>query len=110
MCGKLQHFFFQARGSFEQGGADVDGAAAAKRAAAELYRRGITFDEANIFRAHSPKISGDLGENGFMTLAMAGRAGRNDDLTGGINAHLRALERTHAGPLHVTADADTKVS
>src|SRR5207244_8932540 len=80
-----------------------------KLAATELYPCGIPFDEANIFRAHSPKVGRDLGENRFMTLAMAGRAGRNDDLTGGINAHLRALERTHAGSLHVTADADTKV-
>ena len=52
--GELEHLFSQPRRSFEQGGADVDGAAAAERAAAELNRCGITFDEANILWTHTP--------------------------------------------------------
>ena len=45
-----------------------------------------------------------------MTLAMAGCAGRNNDLAGRINAHLRSFERTDAGALDITADADTEIS
>src|SRR5262249_8293104 len=91
-------------------GADVDGAAASESAAAKRNRRGITFDEANIFRSHAPKIRRDLCENSFMTLAVAGGAGSNNDLSGGVDAHLGTFEGPHSGALHVATDADTEIA
>src|SRR5262249_33489502 len=110
MRSELEHFFSQPRRSFEQGGADVDGAAAAKGATAELNRRGIAFDEANIFRTHAPQIRRDLCENGFMTLAVSGGSGRNNDLAGGVNPHFRAFKGTHSRTLHVATDADSDIA
>src|SRR5262245_40891128 len=110
MRSELEHFFSQPRRSFEQGGADIDGAATPERAAAKRNRCGITFDEANIFRPHAPKIRRDLGEDSFMTLAVTGGAGRNNDLAGGIDAHLGAFEGTHTSPFHVTTDADSEIA
>src|SRR5262249_58306897 len=94
----------------EQCGTDVDGAAASESAAAKRNRRGITFDEANVFRSHAPKIRCDLCENSFMTLAVSGGASSNNDLAGGVDAHLGAFEGTHSRPLHVATDADTEIA
>src|SRR5215831_10569722 len=110
MRGELEHFFSQPCRSFEQGGADVDGAAAAERTATKCDRYGITFDEPNIFRTHAPQIHRDLCKNGLMALAVSGGAGRNNDLPGGINANFRAFIGTHSRPLHVATDADTEIA
>ena len=63
-------------------GSDIDGAAAAKGATAEWYRRGIAFNEADLVETHSPEISGDLLINCFVTLAVPGGAGGDDQLPG----------------------------
>src|SRR5215831_10337379 len=110
MRGELEHFFSQPRRSFEQGGADVDGAAAAERATTKCNRCGITFDEPNIFRTHAPQIRRDLCKNGLMALAVSGGAGSNNDLAGGIDAHLGAFEGTHSRPLHVATNADSDIA
>src|SRR5215475_12271532 len=110
MRGELEHFFSQPCRSFEQGGADVDGAAAAERPATKCDRCGITFDEANIFRTHAPQIRGDLCKNSLMALAVSGGAGRNNDLPGGVNANFRAFIGTHSRALHVATDADSEIA
>src|SRR5262245_50170806 len=110
MRSELEHFFSQPRRSFEQGGTDVDGAATPERAAAKRNRCGITFDETNIFRTHAPKIRRDLCKNSFMTLAVSGGAGRNNDLPGRVNANFRTFIGTHSRTLHVATDADSEIA
>src|ERR1043166_5081352 len=99
MCRKPQHFFFQTLGGAVNGRSDVHSTAAAEGSAAESNRRSIAFDQTDIVRANPPEISGNLCENGFVTLAVAGRTGGDDHLARCIDPHLRAFELTSRGPL-----------
>src|SRR5262249_31481822 len=45
-----------------------------------------------------------------MALAVSGGAGRNNNLSRGVNANFRAFIGTHSSPLHVATDADTEIA
>src|SRR5262249_23928383 len=60
-------------------------AAAAERPDAVLYDSGVAVDYLHVVQAHAELVGGDLGEGGFLALAVRRAAGHHRDGAGGVD-------------------------
>ncbi len=85
--------------------ARVGGHPAAAGAVAVGQQRGVGRDHEHPLRIHAELGGRDLGHGGLVRLALRGDADVDVHGPGGVDAHVRALERAHAGALHVGREA-----
>ena len=67
---------------------------------------GVAGDHLDVLEPHAELVGDQLREDGRVPLALGGQAGRDLDLAGGLDVHVRALVGTDAGALDVAGEPD----
>ena len=117
VCRDLLHLFFQVlHGKVHGRSADRRGAAS-KGADAGGDSRSIAMDGNDIVRFEAELVGCNLCERGFLPLAMWGRAGKDGDLAGALDAHATGFPtaarhcggRSHGANLDIRRKTDAHV-
>src|ERR1044071_1585327 len=86
MSGELGGFGDDLVDAHDDGGAAQDSGAAAVGVAAIMGDVGVAAEDDDIGHGDAESVGGDLGEAGFLALAVRGGAGDNGDFAGHFNA------------------------
>ena len=77
-----------------------------ERADGVRHPPGVAGDHLDVLELHAELVGDQLREDGRVALALGGQAGRDLDLAGGLDVHVRALVGADAGALDVAGQAD----